>query len=450
MTPSSRTTTTLARIAALALAVASATGCQGLSGSFAQWRSAYDSGLARPLSADELARSKTHKDAETDNLLKRWLSPRDPSAGADPDPTSGAARNPDGKILGSDGWGKFVKQPVDEDAQKELDAAFAHYEEGRLSQAESAFSRIARARKGTAYAEKALFYLAETQFRRKKYVAAHETYDRLFAEHPGTLHLDELVSREYEIAQIWLAQSDPEAKPDQKLPWYTHFTGEQPVLDASGMALKALEHVRHRRSDGPLADDALMHIADFHMKSADYESAALYYDEMIEGHPKSPFAYRAYQGAIDARMKAYLGPDYDGEGLEQARDLVLRAMRDFPEEQANNEKLFHTLDLINDQDAERTFNTGAYYKKIGQVPSAEYYFGKIPRRWADSPWAVKAKAELETLAKAPRRGPTLPSKILVQPHATDPYYSAGMGGMGAMTGMGGMGGGMGGSPGGML
>ena len=447
MTPSSRTTT-LARLACVALAISTAAGCQGFSGPFAQWRSAYDSGLARPLTPDELARSKTEKVADSDSLLKRWLRPRDPDAGGEPDPTAGPARNPDGRILGSNGWGKFLKQPVDEDAQKDLDAAFAHYEAGRLSQAESAFAKIAKARKGTPYAEKALFYLAESQFKRKKYVAAHDTYDRLFAEHPGTLHLDDMVNREYQIAQIWLAQSDPNAKPEQKLAWYTHLTGEQPLIDAQGMGLKALEHVRHRKSDGPLADDALMQIADFHMKSADYESAAVYYDEMIESQPKSPFAHKAHMGAIDARIKGYLGPDYDGEGLEKARDLVRQTMAAFPEEQASYEQLYHTLDLINDQDAERTYNTGAYYRKIGKVASAEYYFGKIPQRWPNSPWAVKAKADLAVLAKAPRKGPSLPSKMLVQPNATDPYYSAGMGAMGAMGGMGGMG--MGGSPGGMM
>lgn len=447
MTPSSRTTA-LARLACVALAIATAAGCQGFSGPFAQWRSAYDSGLARPLSPDELARSKTEKVADSGSLLKRWLGPRDPDAGADPDPTSGARRNADGTVLGSNGWGKFLKQPVDEDAQKDLDAAFAHYEAGRLSQAESAFAKIAKARKGTPYAEKALFYMAESQFRRKKYVAAHDTYDRLFAEHPGTLHLDDLVGREYEIAQIWLAQSDPTAKPEQKLAWYTHLTGEQPLIDAQGMGLKALEHVRHRKSDGPLADDALMQIADFHMKSADYESAAVYYDEMIESQPRSPFAHKAHMGAIDARIKGYLGPDYDGEGLEKARDLVRQTMAAFPEEQASYEQLYHTLDLINDQEAERTYNTGAYYRKIGKVASAEYYFGKIPQRWPNSPWAVKAKADLAVLAKAPRKGPSLPSKMLMQPNATDPYYSAGMGAMGAMGGMGGMG--MGGSPGGMM
>ena len=92
---------------------------------------------------------------------------------------------------------------------------------------------------------------------------------------------------------------------------------------------------------------------------------------------------------------------------------------------------------------------------VGKVASAEFYFGKIPQRWPNSPWAVQAKAELAQIAKLPRK-PSKPSKIIIPPGGTDPYFSAGpMGGaMGGM-GMGGMGmGGMGmggmGMPGGMM
>ncbi len=35
-----------------------------------------------------------------------------------------------------------------------------------------------------------------------------------------------------------------------------------------------------------------------------------------------------------------------------------------------------------------------YYKHVGKVTSAEFYLGKIPRRWPNSDWAVKAKHEL--------------------------------------------------------
>jgi outer membrane protein assembly factor BamD (BamD/ComL family) len=283
--------------------------------------------------------------------------------------------------------------------------------------------------------EKAQFYLAETQFQARKYVAANDSFQQLFHDYPGTEFLDQMVSREYALAQLWLAQHDPKAPPEQKLPWYSRFTGQQPLIDTRGMGLKALEHVRHHDPTGPLADDAVLQIADYHMAAGDYESAALYYDQLISDHPKSPFLQRAQLAAIEARLKAYLGPDYDGEGLEKARELVKVTLASFPDRQASYEKLYHTLDLINDQEAERTYRIGDYYRRIGKVASAEFYLGKIPQRWPSSPWAVKAKADLAKLAKLPRT-PSKPSTILTQPGANDPYLSAGpMGPMGAGMGM---------------
>lgn len=433
----------IARAASVALAVGSAAGCQNFGVPFAQWRAAYDSGLAKPIGESELARAKTEKVADSDTLLKRWLSPRDPSAGGDDKSTDD--RDPSGQVLGSNGWRPFAKAKVDPDAQKELNDAVALYEGGKLSQAESAFAKIARARKETPWGEKAQFYLAESQFRRGKYVAAHESFEKLAADYPGTQRMDDLVSREYEIAQIWMAQGDPKAEDGKKLPWYSRLDGRQPLIDTRGMALKALEHVRHHAPDGPLADDAVMQIAGYHMESGDYETAAIYYDEMISSHPKSPFLHDAHLAAIDSRIKGYLGPAYDGEGLEKARDLVRQTMETFPEKEESNERLFHTLDLINDQEAERTYNVGAYYKKIGKVASAEYYFGMVRHKWPKSEWAAKAKTDLAALAKMPRKE-SLPSKIMTAPGSID-SFSSGAGANGAMGGMPGMN--MMGGPGGM-
>ncbi len=127
--------------------------------------------------------------------------------------------------------------------------------------------------------------------------------------------------------------------------------------------------------------------------------------------------------AIDARLKAYLGPEYDASGLEKARDLVKKTMETFPEQQASYEGLYHTLDVINNAEAEKAFLTGSYYKRVSKVASAEFYFGKIPQRWPGSPWAVKAKVELAQLAKMPRT-PSKPSKIMIPPGSTDPFGTA--------------------------
>jgi hypothetical protein len=167
---------------------------------------------------------------------------------------------------------------------------------------------------------------------------------------------------------------------------------------------------------------------------------------------------RSQLASIDSKMKGYIGPEYDGEGLEQARETVKRTLTNFPERDAPTaEALYHTLGLISDQQAERAYTVAKYYLRIKKIPSAEYYFAMIPHRWPDSPWAGKAKEELALLAKMPR-SETAPSKIMSLPGTLDPWSSAisggtGMGGMGMPSGggmMGGMGGmGMGGMGSGM-
>jgi TolA-binding protein len=449
--PKSQIPNLLVRLAVGLLLPLGLTGCQSISSPLAQWRAAYDSNIYKGVSPEEMADSSGP--ADSSNLIQRWLTPRKNPARDDSSSPSSTL------VLGSNGWRPFSKPAPNPKADAEFQAAFKLFQQGKFAEAERQFAKIAKAkdRKGTTWGENAQYYLAESQYQQKKYVPASESFDRLHADYPATVYMNKLCSREYELAHLWLDQTDPNVSADKKLPWYARFDQRLPLIDCQGTGLKALEHVRQYQPDGELADDATMQIADFHMKHQDYESAALYYDQFIAeyGPRKSPFLQDAQLAAIEARMKGYLGPEYDGAGLEKARELIKQTMQTFPERQASFEKLYHTLDVINDAQAEKTFRDGAYYKRIGKVASAEYYFGKIPQRWPSSPWAVKAKTELAQLAKLPRK-PSKPSKIIIPPGATDPFMSAGpmggmMGGMGGM-GMGGMGmGGMGmGGMGGMM
>jgi outer membrane protein assembly factor BamD (BamD/ComL family) len=441
------------RLVVLALALVPLAGCANFVSPLGQWRAAYDGNLSKGLSPEEMADASGGQTDST-NLFQRWLTPRG-------NPTVNSSQPPDStQVLGSDGWRPIAKPAPDPAADAELDGAIKLFQQGKFEEAETQFAKIAKDRKGTTWGENAQFYLAESQFQRKKYVTAHDSYEKLNADYPATAYKDKLTKREYELAQIWLAQSDPQAPAEKKLPWTARFDGRLPFIDTQGSGLRALEHVQHNHPDGPLAEQAAIEYADFHMKHQDYESAAMYYDQYISEYSgkKTEHLQYAQLSAIDARMKAYQGPDYDSSGLEKARQLVSQTMNAFPERQASFEKLYLTLDHINEAQAEKTFQTGMYYKKIKKVASAEYYLGKIPQRWPNSPWAVKAKTELAELAKLPRK-PSKPSRIVIPPGASDPFMSAGPGGgMGGM-GMGGMGmGGMGmgmpgmgmGMPGGMM
>ena len=93
----------------------------------------------------------------------------------------------------------------------------------------------------------------------------------------------------------------------------------------------------------------------------------------------------------------------------------------YPEFQAStDDKLVRALNLITDEKAAPPYKQGEYYKSAGSVKGAEFYFAMIPRRWPRSTWAKKAKIELAELAKKPRKE-ILPSKIMTQPGAADPY-----------------------------
>ncbi len=60
------------------------------------------------------------------------------------------------------------------------------FQQGKLAEAEKEFAKIAKNRKGTTYGENGQYYLAETQFQRKKYVDAHDSFEKLHADYPGT------------------------------------------------------------------------------------------------------------------------------------------------------------------------------------------------------------------------------------------------------------------------
>ena len=106
---------------------------------------------------------------------------------------------------------------------------------GRFAEAEPQFAWIAAVRRGTSWGERAQYHLAECQYQQKRYFAALLNFERLHTEYPATGYLDEVVRREYEIAQLWMTQLDPQTPVAEKLPWF-----------APGRPASSLRHAKNR------------------------------------------------------------------------------------------------------------------------------------------------------------------------------------------------------------
>ena len=382
--------------------------------------------------------SNPQGDVRTDGkLMSRWMN------GEKTPFTSGSLDSSSASVLfGDKGWEKTKVAP-DPVSEAELAAAMKLFEAKDYPKAEPLLAALAKReiKKGSPWGEKAQFYLAEAQFLQQKFVAANDSYEVLYKKYNATEYKDKLIAREYEIAQKWLAHEDPKAKP---LPFTARFDGRKPMLDPSGYAIKALEHVREHDPNGPLADYAALRTADHYHAAGNYEEAAIFYDQLLDTHKKSPLRERAQLSSIDAKIKGYIGPEYDVSGLDSAKETIQRTINEFPEHQAGNEQLYHINDLITEQAAERDYEAGMYYVRSHKPTSAEFYFGSVVARYPKSKWAGLAKVQLAKTAKEPRKA-SVPSKMMTQPGSNDPTG----GGGGGMGGMGGMGGGMGGMGGGM-
>ncbi len=206
----------------------------------------------------------------------------------------------------------------------------------------------------------------------------------------------------------------------EKIPWYARFTGLLPGLDVRGHGFAALEHVRHHDPTGPLADDATILLADAYFQFKDYDTANIYYDQFLTDFPKSPMFREAQEKAILSKVNSYIGPEYDAQQLEKARELIQRTLAAYPDRPREEQKrLYHLLDLITDQEAERTYLVGDYYRRTGKAMAAEFYLGKVIAKYPNSTWAEKSRDLMVQVAQMPRKF-TAPSKIMTQPGAPDP------------------------------
>src|SRR4051794_20930433 len=89
------------------------------------------------------------------------------------------------------------------EGQAELDRAKKLSDAGEYKKAEKAYKSIAKHYKDSPVAEDALFFRAESLYKRKSYSWAQDGYDELLKEFPSTRHLDQVTRRMFTIAQVW-------------------------------------------------------------------------------------------------------------------------------------------------------------------------------------------------------------------------------------------------------
>jgi TolA-binding protein len=308
------------------------------------------------------------------------------------------------------------------------------FRQEKYDQAGKKFHRLAEKTKDDSFlAEKARFYEAESLYQQRKYPKAADTYVRMLNDFGAGTYRNQALQRMFDIANYWLEDTRQEMRQTREVregkrwivwPHFVHWEETKPLLDEEGRAVELLEKVRYHDITGPLADRALFLMGSVKYFNEDFREADFCFSQLVEMHPKSPYAADATELAITSKHRCTGGADYDGRKVAEARALVHKAQLSYP--QLDQERLRRQLANITFQQAEKDYKTAEFYRRTGKPCPAFFMYEVVRRRYPGTKFAdlatehmhqLRAQVEKENGGKipVPEATPLPPDSPLLQP-----------------------------------
>jgi TolA-binding protein len=308
----------------------------------------------------------------------------------------------------------------------EFDEAQAIYRSGDYAEAEKRFKQLAKAYKDTPIEEDSLFMVGECQFATGRYAKAQDSYGKLLKKYPSPRGLDTVTKRLFEIAKTWLefpevvtstevqtvSLEDPKNTPPPENPgprskdpsrlvpiFPNVWDRSRPVFDTDGRALEALRAIWLNDPTGPLADDAIMLTASYHLRKGDFLEADRNYTILREQYPKSPHLENAFFLGGHVKLMSYQGPLYEGDSLDAAHKLRESTLRLYPKH-PQRERLLDEVREIEEAKAEREWENVVFWQKKNKPLSIATSCREVIRLYPNSSYAAQAREVLAGMDQA--------------------------------------------------
>ena len=282
-------------------------------------------------------------------------------------------------------------------------------QQGQWADAEKWFRWLgnkAEKQKNNEIFEECIYNEAECLYAQGYYPKARDTYAKLVKTFPTTRYRREAIERQNHIAEYWLEDTRKEMLERDEVAqgkrWFVmprlfNWDREKPTFDEENYALKACEAVYTQDPSGSLAPQALFRAGGVNFYRERYDDADLDYSLLVEQYPRSSLAPAAMELAIQSKIRQVGGPEYDGRKLTEARQMVDKAVRSFPELNEKKEFLERTLHSINEQQAQKDYNVAEFYNRTKHAGAAHFYYELVRLRYPGTEWEKKALDRLNEI-----------------------------------------------------
>ena len=267
--------------------------------------------------------------------------------------------------------------------QEQFHWAMELYKKKDFQRAAEEFEKVTKEYKDSMEAPEAQYYAGRSYEELGKYWFAYENYQRMIDNYPYTKRLDEVVEREYNLANTFQNMESPKLM-------------ELELSLSLERSVTIYGKVVENMPFGPYADKALYKTAESYRRLFKYNEAMDAYEKLINDYPDSKLVQEAKYQLAYTIYEASRDPEYDQEHTEEALKKFENIIKTTPIP-AIAEEADKALIHLKNKKAESLLKVAEFYEKRGKYTSALFYCRDIVDEYPETEAAKIADLKIEYL-----------------------------------------------------
>jgi len=304
------------------------------------------------------------------------------------------------------GTKKFInpKNAVKDSPKEQFEWAMTFYGTRDYQRAATEFEKLTKQYEYSEYAAKAQYYVGLCYENMNKFYIAFQNYQKAIDNFPHIENMDEIVAREFNIANLFVTKESPKVLGTD-------------ILTSLDRAIEIYKKVVDNAPYGRLADEAQYRMGAAMKKAERYDEAIQAFQKIIDDYPTATFVDKAKFEVADCAYKASLKPAYDAEPTARA----IKAFEDFSRENRDrslSKEADKTVQRLKDKAAEKSLLTAQFYEKVGRYQAAVVYYKDVINSYPESSFVNLARSKVEALTARLGKPKAKPKPIsFVKPEA---------------------------------
>jgi outer membrane protein assembly factor BamD len=267
--------------------------------------------------------------------------------------------------------------------KEQLDLAKQLQAQKSYGDAATAYRRLIRRWPTSYVTADARIGLAECLSAMGYHYKAFVEFQQLIEKHPNTERFDEVLQKEFEIGNLFLAGEK-------------HRVWKLKIFSGLDKAAEIFEKLMKNGPYSKIAPEAQFHLGLVREKQKDYLGAVHAYEKLLERYPNHPLAEAAQYEIANAYSLEAGRAEYDQDVANRA----VAAFDDFLTRYPQSDKISlaeQHLAALKLEQARGLFRIGEFYEKKKEYRAALIYFNEVIEQNPKSDWANAAKDKVARL-----------------------------------------------------